>query len=280
MVLFVRCITLRFEPMRLPRLQPFVVVLLALLFFSGSIDAQVQDSLAFAAGKRQSYVGSYWHNGIGLVKRPFEWKGEQWIKPAAAVLITGLSITIDEPIASLFDTDNNKTFSTFADVGDVMGGIPVQFGISALPIAAGGITGKKEWVNFGTDNLQAQFFSGGFAFLLKELTHRARPETGEGAYAWYGPFKGGDNKSFYSGHTTLAFATATMIYLHSQKKWWVAVIGYTLASGVGISRMAGQQHWLSDVVAGAAMGTAISYFVYQKQEKRRQHNKNLLKPIP
>ena len=164
--------------MHRPRLQPFAVTLIKLLFFAGSLSAQVQDSAVFSAYKKQTYLGSYWHNGIGLVKRPFQLKGEEWIKPTAAVLITGLTITMDEPIASLFDNPDSKALSTFADVGDVIGDIPVQFGISALPIAAGGIAGKKEWVNFGTDNLQAQFFSGAFAFLFKELSHRARPEAG------------------------------------------------------------------------------------------------------
>ncbi len=242
--------------------------------------SQQADSIKSAPPKKQGYVSSYWHNGIGLAKRPFEWRGDDWIKPTAAVLITGLTVTIDEPMAALLDKPDAEAIKAIADVGDVLGGIPVQFTISAAPIAIGALAKKPEWVHFGTDNLQAQFLSGVFAFALKELTHRARPETGEGAYAWYGPFKGGSNKSFYSGHTTLAFATATMIFLHSHNKWWVGLLGYTLASGIGVSRMMGQQHWLSDVVAGAAMGTAISTFVYRQQEKRRLHNNQLLKPLP
>jgi membrane-associated phospholipid phosphatase len=156
-----------------------------------------------------------------------------------------------------------------------MGSGYFQFSITGLALGAGAIAHSKPLINFGLDNLQAQIFTSGITLFVKELTHRARPEEGEGAYKWYGPFKGSGNESFFSGHTSLSFCTATMIFLHSHKKWWVGVLGYTMATGIGVSRMQKEKHWASDVIVGATVGTAVASFVYRQQQKRRENNQKL-----
>ena len=65
--------------------------------------------------------------------------------------------------------------------------------------------------------------------------------------------------SFYSGHTTLAFAAAaaagTLADLRGYRAApWVWAVGLTVATGVGYTRIAGDDHWLTDVAAGAGMG--------------------------
>lgn len=58
--------------------------------------------------------------------------------------------------------------------------------------------------------------------------------------------------SFPSGHTATAFATATALsYTYG---WKTAVVAYPLAMLVGLSRLADDAHWGSDVVAGAFVG--------------------------
>jgi membrane-associated phospholipid phosphatase len=66
--------------------------------------------------------------------------------------------------------------------------------------------------------------------------------------------------SFPSGHSTFAFATATTFSSMSKKKM-VPIIAYSIASGVALSRIHDQKHWASDVLAGAAIGTAFSLTV-------------------
>jgi len=56
-----------------------------------------------------------------------------------------------------------------------------------------------------------------------------------------------------SGHTAAAFALATTLGDASGSRWAQAGF-YTLASGTAWARMAQEKHWLSDVVAGAAVG--------------------------
>lgn len=61
--------------------------------------------------------------------------------------------------------------------------------------------------------------------------------------------------SFPSGHTTMAFAFASVIAQRHQ--WYFGVPAYLLAGLVGFQRMNGNNHYLHDVVAGATIGTAF-----------------------
>lgn len=67
-----------------------------------------------------------------------------------------------------------------------------------------------------------------------------------------------DGESFPSGHTTIAFATATSLALE-YKKWYITVPAYAWAAGVGYSRMYLGQHYPSDVIAGAVVGTGSAF---------------------
>jgi membrane-associated phospholipid phosphatase len=65
-------------------------------------------------------------------------------------------------------------------------------------------------------------------------------------------------KSFPSGHTSQAFATATTLTLQ-YKKWYVWVPAYLWAGSVGYSRMYLGKHYPTDVLAGAIIGAGSSY---------------------
>lgn len=62
------------------------------------------------------------------------------------------------------------------------------------------------------------------------------------------------NSSFPSGHTTVAFAAATVYALEYKDKPIVPVICYTSATLIGLSRITENKHWLTDVLVGAALG--------------------------
>lgn len=228
-----------------------------------------------AKGDTATYLQSYWYNGIDLLKSPFHFSKEQWITTGGTILFSGAMIALDEPINLAMQRWTSEGANKFGEIGDVVGGAPFQLGISGGAMLVGAVAKNKAWLNFGLDNLQAQAFTGGFTLIVKNLFHRARPESGEGPYSWYGPFNGWGNDSYYSGHTALAFSTANMIFLHSKKKWWVGVLSFGAATAVGVSRMQQQKHWSSDVVMGAVMGTVISGWVYKKQEQRRAAKKQV-----
>jgi membrane-associated phospholipid phosphatase len=75
-----------------------------------------------------------------------------------------------------------------------------------------------------------------------------------------------DHLSFWSGHAAAAFSAAaaggTLARLRGYESWpWVYAAGFTGAALTGYFRMAGDQHWLTDVLASAVFGTSVGILV-------------------
>jgi membrane-associated phospholipid phosphatase len=69
-------------------------------------------------------------------------------------------------------------------------------------------------------------------------------------------------RSFPSGHTITAFAFASTLTRETQfwwphSVWYVGTLMYGGATLMGLSRIYNNQHWASDVMGGAAIGTLI-----------------------
>lgn len=73
------------------------------------------------------------------------------------------------------------------------------------------------------------------------------------------PYKSNvSGRSFPSGHTSLAFATAAGVSIQC-KKWYVTVPAYVWAASIGYSRMYLGVHYPSDILAGAVVGIGSAY---------------------
>src|SRR5690242_7885844 len=93
--------------------------------------------------------------------------------------------------------------------------------------------------------------------VLKGVTQRARPLDGRERSEF---FDGGS--SFPSGHSTQTWAVATVIAHEYKDRPGVQVAAYGIATAVSVARFTGHKHYLSDVVAGSAMGFGIGRYVY------------------
>lgn len=67
---------------------------------------------------------------------------------------------------------------------------------------------------------------------------------------------GSNDNSFPSGHTSAAFQGAS--FIHLRYGWGKGLPAYAAATFVGFSRVYADKHYVSDVVAGAALGTLSS----------------------
>ena len=110
---------------------------------------------------------------------------------------------------------------------------------------------------------EAVALTGTLTSALKYAVGRERPYAIHGNYAAAGKEPGPeDHLSFWSGHTSMAFsiaaATGTVASLRGRDHaGWVWAVGMTAATAVGWLRIAGDRHHLTDVLAGAAVGTAV-----------------------
>lgn len=77
----------------------------------------------------------------------------------------------------------------------------------------------------------------------------------------------GGDLSFPSGHTSSAFQGAAFIYKRYGEQYGIPA--YLLASFVGYSRVHAGVHYWSDVVAGAAIGIAASYYWTSEQDIKK-----------
>jgi membrane-associated phospholipid phosphatase len=96
---------------------------------------------------------------------------------------------------------------------------------------------------------------------LKGISQRQRPMVDHSS----GEFWDGGS-DFPSGHAVTAWSVATVIAQeYGQHRPLVRFGAYGLATAVGIARYTGRKHFLSDVLAGGAMGYGIGRYVYRKR---------------
>jgi membrane-associated phospholipid phosphatase len=98
--------------------------------------------------------------------------------------------------------------------------------------------------------------------IVRFTTARQRP------FAYYGGGTGAraDHLSFWSGHSATVFSAAaaggTVARLRGYEGWpWVYAAGFTGAAVTDYFRMAGDKHWLTDALAGAAVGIGVGILV-------------------
>ncbi len=99
---------------------------------------------------------------------------------------------------------------------------------------------------------------------VKTIVNRPRPT--ESYPSEIRSYTNSGGKSFPSGHTALAFATATTLALE-YKKWYITVPAFAWASSVGYSRMRLGRHYPTDVVTGAIVGVGSGYLSHWLTKK-------------
>ena len=109
---------------------------------------------------------------------------------------------------------------------------------------------------------------------LKYGINRPRPHV---TYPDIVAYESETDLSFPSGHTSLAFSTATALCL-KYPKWYVIVPSALWACSVGYSRMNLGVHYPSDVVAGALLGAGSAWVTYKINDWfwKKEGNKKLL----
>jgi membrane-associated phospholipid phosphatase len=146
----------------------------------------------------------------------------------------------------------SSTGDDIAKVGQYFGQMEVVLPVTGGLILVGLIAKKPGVLHAGYRVGASVLVAGVMTQVFKYSLGRLRPyDTSD---QWdFQPFSGGN--SMWSGHTATAFAFATALSQEIHNTW--ATVGlYTLATGTAWSRVYGNEHWVSDVLIGAAVGVA------------------------
>jgi len=148
-------------------------------------------------------------------------------------------------------------FRVLAVPGSVLAGV----GLYAL----GRADGQRRVQALGLHSVESILLASALGGGIKFAAGRARPYVDIDNPHDFQLFRGiSDDKyrSFPSGHTINAFAFASTVTRETQfwwphSVWYVGTVMYGGATLMGLSRIYNNQHWASDVMGGAAIGTLI-----------------------
>ncbi|HEY5939760.1 MAG TPA: phosphatase PAP2 family protein, partial [Gemmatimonadales bacterium] len=169
-----------------------------------------------------------------------------------ALALGGLSalMLLDQPLQEYVQGGRSASTDELAGAVRHFGQIEVYGTVTAGLVAAGLLSGNDKLTRTGGRLAATLAFTGAAGMAGKLIAGRPRPEHSRDADG-YVPFSG--QVAMPSGHTAMAFAFATALSDDIRRPW--ATVGlYTLATGVGWSRINDNRHWLTDVAAGAALG--------------------------
>ncbi len=217
---------------------------------------------------------------------PFHTKRKEWLRLAEfGGAVIALSFA-DEPIShSAVDLKNrSNTVGSASKYITRFGGLYEVYTLTGL--ATYGFLFKNEKIKT-TTLLATQVYltAGAVQIVFKFLTARQRPGyidniTNENEPIFHGPlfhFKTESNStsrssSFPSGHTTVAFAAATVFAMEYRNKPLIPILSYSAATLIGLSRLTENKHWPTDILAGAALG-----FLSGKQVVNNYHRFSKIK---
>lgn len=129
----------------------------------------------------------------------------------------------------------------------------------------------KAAINLELMGLEAFSYAGLLSFVSTRTSLRQRPDSSE-CWREHPDGKGCDvdTESFWSGHTSIAAASAGLVCAnHSYMPLWghkvadvgACVLATTGALATGVSRLAADRHYATDVAAGFGVGFGVGYAV-------------------
>ncbi len=172
---------------------------------------------------------------------------------ALAVHPTDTSVTADL-------VDASWAHPTFG-AGAILGQSYTLLGVAGTVYVVGRVKDLPRTSHMGMDLIRSVAIAELMTQTMKFSVNRTRPD--------------GTSRSFPSGHAADTFAFATALERHFN--WKFAVPGYAFATYVAMSRLHDNRHYLSDVVAGSAVGIIAGRTVTRHG---RENFPVALSPIP
>ena len=205
-----------------------------------------------------------------VLTEPSRWKTQEWVNFGwASLAVVGTAVLIDTPLRDAMHqpAPNNSFMLNIQRFGAdysivVVGGFYL----------AGKLSDNDTAIKVAQDGLTASIIASGLITpAIKIATGRSRPYEDVGSNSFQGLGANKLNSSFPSGHTTEAFALASVISSHYEETW-IKCSAYTVATLVGVARIYNDAHFASDVLAGALIGNWVGQSVVSHKQVFRNTN--------
>jgi hypothetical protein len=201
-----------------------------------------------------------------VLSAPAEWQATQWTNFALGSLaVAATAAYIDNPWREkmLGLPRDNK----FANIDRL--GAEYSVGVIGAFYLAGSLAQNEVALKVAQDSLTASIIASGLITPgIKLLAGRSRPNENLGNQHFQSLAASQPSSSFPSGHTTEAFALASVISAHYESSF-ITGSAYTLATLVGLARTYRDVHFASDVLAGALIGRWVGLTVVEHRQNPR-----------
>lgn len=196
---------------------------------------------------------------------PLRWNGRDWEYFGGALAAIAVAHHYDSQVRTHFDSGSRSPLGppNSGSLTDILPGAALFLGTWGYASLIGSHTGESEAWNM----LESAGLSLVSAYALTYVVRRPRPDATTDPNRF---FSGGG--SFPSEHATVAFAVGT-VFAESgnpEFRWIRRTIGYGVGIGTAYLRMKHNAHWLSDTVAGGALGMATAHFVMNRAAQREE----------
>ena len=224
----------------------------------------------------RDYFKGIFSDMVYTASSPLNWDRSDWITAGWVAGGTGMFMVLDDEINNTFQKDiRGSTTDVLADIFEPFGnGAFALTGLAAVYIFEHFNENEKAT---RTTLIATESFliTSLYTTVLKYSFGRARPHNTDtnhdDSHMHFDGFSI-KNNSFPSGHTSTAFAIATVVANEYEETPYIKPISYGLATLTGLSRINDQKHWASDVFLGAALGYFTSKTLLRlHNNKKGQH---------
>jgi membrane-associated phospholipid phosphatase len=204
---------------------------------------------------------------------PLSWTARDWGFFAGTLAAIGVAHHFDSDVRTHFAAALPTAARNSYDLEDAAPAAALVLGTWGFSLVA---SDQAAW-HVTWNMVEALGLSTATDYAIAYATGRERPYQTSDPNRWRA---GGT--SFPSEHVTAAFAIGTVFAESGDEEhiWLTRFAGYGIATFTAYQRLKHEQHWLSDTVAGAALGGSTALFVLDRAEQRRDGPHISLEPIP
>jgi membrane-associated phospholipid phosphatase len=206
---------------------------------------------------------------------PLHWDARNWEFFGGALATIAIAHHYDTQVRNHYDEGYNSPLGPkeSGELTDTLPSAALLVGTWGYASLIGSQSGKSEaWNMFESTGLSLVT-----AYALKYTIRRTGPDSTTDPNHWFG-----SGSSFPSEHATMAFAIGTVLAESGNPdyRWIRRVIGYGVGFGTAYLRLRHNAHWLSDTVAGGALGMASAHFVMNRSAEREESEGSQISLVP